>query len=412
LVKSPHPIDEIAARISRANGGGVRLMHESAGQNGSQLDHVSSPSDATLAALSQPIDFPPLAAGIVPGDRVAIAIDESIPCVGEIARGAIRAFENAGVKHECISVVSCDASTNKICREACTAEEASGVKFIVHDPDDAENLCMVGVSRRRKEPLLVNRTIFDADVVLPIGCARVNGRGAYESLFPRFSSADAIRRYRTPTNLESAAEQEARTRETDEAGWLIGVQMIVEVVPGSGESVANVLAGEPTAVAAKSAELSRERWLLESPQQVNLVIATVTGGPESQTWANVGRALANAEPLTTESGAVAICSNLSEPPGHSLGRLIGNLDLEAAERKISHDHDADSFAAWQLAKALQRGPVYFLSQLDAETVEDLGLAPIENIDELVRLAARQENFVLVEDSQNAVVRLAGNGDER
>jgi hypothetical protein len=184
------------------------------------------------------------------------------------------------------------------------------------------------------------------------------------------------------------------------------------VIPGSGESVANVLAGEPTAVAEKSAELSRERWLLESPQQVNLVIATVTGGPESQNWANVGRALATAEPLTTERGAVAICSNLSEPPGHSLGRLIGNADLEAAERKILHDHDADRFAAWQVAKALQRGPVYFLSQLDAEMVEDLGLAPIEDIVELVRLAARQDNFVLVEDSQNAVVRLAGNVDER
>jgi nickel-dependent lactate racemase len=412
LVKSPHPIDEIATRISRANGGGVRLTHESAGQNGSRSDHVPSPSEATVAALSQPIDFPPLAAGIVPGDRVAIAIDESIPCVGEIARGAIRALESADVEHECISVVSCDGATNKICREACTAEEASGVKFVVHDPDDAENLCMVGVSKRRKEPLLVNRTIFDADVVLPIGCARVNGRGAYESLFPRFSSADAIRRYRTPTNLDSPAEQEARTRETDEAGWLIGVQMVVEVIPGSGESVAHVLAGEPTAVAEKSAELSRERWILESPQQVNLVIATVTGGPESQTWANVGRALATAEPLTTENGAVAICSNLNEPPGHSLGRLIGNPDLEAAERKISHDQDADSWAAWQLAKALQRGPVYFLSQLDAETVEDMGLAPIEDIDELVRLAARQHNFVLVEDSQNAVIRLAGNGDEQ
>jgi hypothetical protein len=271
---------------------------------------------------------------------------------------------------------------------------------------------MVGVSKRRKEPLLVNRTIFDADVVLPIGCARVNGRGAYESLFPRFSNADAIRRYRTPTNLDSAAEQEARRRETEEAGWLIGVQMVVEVVPGPGESVAYVLAGEPGAVAKKSSELSRERWLLESPQQVNLVIATVTGGLESQNWASVGRALETAETLTTEGGAVAICSNLSEPPGHSLGRLIGNPDLEAVERKISHDHDADSFAAWQLAKALQRGPVYFLSQLDAETVEDLGLAPIEDIDELVRLAARQENFVVVEDSQNAVVRLASNVDER
>ena len=80
-------------------------------------------------------------------------------------------------------------------------------------------------------------------------------------------------------------------------------------------------------------------------------------------------------------------------------------------RKISHDHDADSWPAWQLARALQRGPVYFLSQLDAETVEDMGLAPVESVDDLVRLAGRHESFVVVEDSQNAVVKLAGEPDE-
>lgn len=411
LVKSPHPLEEIAARISRANVGGVQLTHKVAEHSGSSPNETLAPAEAVRAALAAPIDFPPLAAGIVPGDRVAIAIDESIPRVGEVTRGAIEAFQNAGVEGDSISVVSCDSATNQACRDACAAEEAAGVKFVVHDPDDAENLCMIGVSRRRKEPLLVNRVIFDADVVLPIGCARVNGRGPYESLFPRFSSIDAIRRYRTPTDIDSATDEKARTRETNEAGRMIGPQLVVEVIPGSGESVANVLAGEPTAVAQASAELSRQRWSLESPQQVGLVIATVTGGPESQNWTSVGRALATAERLIEDGGAVAICSNLSEPPGHSLGRLIGNPDLEAVARKISHDHDADSWAAWQVAKALQRGPVYFLSQLDTETVEDLGLAPVEDIEELVRLTARQDSFVVIEDSQNAVVRLSDTADE-
>jgi hypothetical protein len=258
---------------------------------------------------------------------------------------------------------------------------------------------------------LVNRVLFDADVVLPIGCARLNGRGAYEGLFPLFSNAEAIQRYRTPANIGSAEEQERRIRETNEAGWLIGVPMIVEVVPGGGESVAHVLAGEPIAVADRCQELLRDRWSFESPHQVSLMIATVTGGPEAQRWASVGHVLEMAEHLVEDGGSVAICSNLSEPPGQSLGRLIGNPDLHKVERKISHDHATDSWPAWQLARALQRGPVYFLSQLDAETVEDLGLAPVESVEELVRLAARSESFVVVEDSQNAVVTLAGQSNE-
>jgi hypothetical protein len=94
-----------------------------------------------------------------------------------------------------------------------------------------------------------------------------------------------------------------------------------------------------------------------------------------------------------------------------LGRLIGSTDLEKTERKISRDHGADSWPAWQLARALQRGPVYLLSQLPPETVEDMGLAPVTDIAELARLAGRHESFVVIEDSQHAVVTVDGEGDE-
>jgi nickel-dependent lactate racemase len=417
LVKSMHPIHEIAARVSLVGGNCVRLMRGS--RTDTELPELAiiadvvspaDPAEATIAALAEPIEYPPLSAGIVPGDRVTIALDETTPRAAEIVRGAISSLERAGVETDAITVVGSDEAAMQICREACSTEQAAGVKFVVHDPHDEKNLCMVGMTKGGV-PLVVNREIFDADVVLPIGCVRLDGRGAYESLFPRFSNVESIGRYRTPTFLESAAEQADRKRETNQAGWLIGVPMVVEVVPGSGESVAHVLAGEPTAVAEESQELARERWSLESPQQVSLMIAMISGGPEAQNWTNVGRALAMAEQLVVDGGAVAICSNLSDPPGPSLGRLIGNPDWDKVERKVSHESEVDSWPAWQLARALQRGPVYFLSQLDEETVEDLGLAPVASIDEIVRLAERQESFIVVEDSQNAVVTLAEGADE-
>jgi hypothetical protein len=163
------------------------------------------------------------------------------------------------------------------------------------------------------------------------------------------------------------------------------------------------VAGEPHAVALRCEQLCRERWLLHSPHQVSLVIATITGGSQAQRWDNVGRALATAENLLVDGGAVAICSNLDQAPGESLGRLIGSNDLEKTERKILHDHGDDSVPAWHLVRALQRGPVYLLSQLDAETVEDMGLAPVANVEEIVRLAQRHESCAVVEDSQHAVV---------
>ena len=118
-----------------------------------------------------------------------------------------------------------------------------------------------------------------------------------------------------------------------------------------------------------------------------------------------------AERVVDEGGAVVICSNLDEPPGESLSRLIGSDDLAKVERRLLQDHAEDSWAAWQLARALQNGPVYFLSQLDAETVEDLGLAPVADIEELARLVSRHESVAVIEDAQHGVPTVDGEEDE-
>jgi nickel-dependent lactate racemase len=390
----------------QAEGGGVRLAH---GANGPLLDSSNGnaapldPAAAVIAALAEPLEFPPLSAGIVPGDRIAIAVDDAAPCIASIVRGAVQALQNAGVDPEEISIITSDAQTSDLCREELTCIEP-GPRFVVHDPADDKNLCLVGATRRGV-PLLVNRTIFDADLVLPIGCARYGRESAYDSLFPRFSDAATVQKYRTPAQLDAFAPRNGKRNEVDEAGWMIGVPMTVQVVPGHSETVAHVVAGEPQAVARRCDELCRQQWLLHSPQRVGLVVATITGAAQSQTWVNVGRALSAAESVLDDGGAVAICSNLVQPTGHSLGRLIGSPDLDAAARKIFHDHDPDTWPAWQVARALQRGPVYFLSRLSSETVEDLGLAPVESVDELVRLAHRCESYLLVEDAQHVVLSL-------
>jgi hypothetical protein len=411
MVKILHPIDDIAGNISSANGHRVRLTRKSGAKRAAnQGAALVDPQSAVIRALAEPLEFPPLAAGIVPGDRVAIALDDTIPRAGEIVRGVVESLERAGIETDAISIVTTDAKTSQSLLESLAARAPATPRFEVHDPEDKANLCLVGLNKRQ-EPLLVNRTIFDADIVLPIGLARVNGNGAYDSLFPQFSDAEAIRRHRTPESLTNARGLTEMAHEADEAGWLIGVPMVIEVVPGPGETVAHVLAGGPQAVARQCEVLCRREWSLHCPRQVDLAIATITGGAPSQTWANVGRALAAAESVLEADGAIAICSNLDAPPGESLGRLIGTTDLEKTERKISHDQGEDSWPAWQLARALQRGPVYLLSQLAAETVEDMGLAPIADIAELARLAGRHESFVLIEDSQHAIVTVDDEGNE-
>lgn len=409
MVKTLHTLDQIPAVIA-ANCNDVVPFARS---SGTCTDDISDPVDqhaAVVAAFASPFKFPPLSSATVPGDRVAIAVDEAVPCLAQIVRGVVDSLANAGVEDDAITIVARDGDTGRLCRAELDRNGTRHVDVVVHDADDEHDLCLVGVTDRGQR-LVINRAIFDADVVLPIGCARIQNAGLYDSLYPRFSDAASITRLRTLPGVDNARSQGQRIREADEAGWLIGAQLVMQVVPGADETIAHVVAGEPHAVADNARKLCRERWALCSPRQASLVVATITGRASLQNWNNVARSLAAAEPLVAEGGAIALCSNLDQPIGNSLGRLVQCEDLERIERKLLRDNAEDSWAAWQLARALQRGPVYFLSQLEADAVEDMGLAPVSHIEELARLARRHESVAVLSDSQHALVTVAGDDDE-
>jgi len=394
LVKSLHLLETIASRIGDVEDRRIYLTREAVG------GAIDDPAEAVIRALASPLAYPPLADSIVPGDRVAIALGADVPQAIEIVRGAVEAFARAGVDAEACSIVAVNEELGQLCRTAFDGKDAPHVSVVVHDPDDEKLLCFFGVNRR-KEPLVVNRTIFEADVVLPIGRAKPYG-GAFESLFPQFSSAAVIEQFRTPANRATLAARKLLRRQISQAGERIGAPMLVQVVPGPGDSAAEIVAGESRRVAHSMAEKYRQRWSQLAARRASVVIATVTGGPLSQTWANVGRALAAAGQLVDDEGAIAICTNLDRSLGESMGRLVGQTNPDKVMRKVFHEHAEDSWAAWQIARALARSPVYFMSQLEADAVEEMGLAPVSDIDELVRLAGRRESTIVLEDAQSAL----------
>jgi nickel-dependent lactate racemase len=362
-----------------------------------------------MHALAAPLEYPALASSTVPGDRVAIAVDAFVPSVVEIVRGAVEALSSARVDRDAITVVASGSELAGACRSELTGNGAGHVHVELHDPDDDKNLCFVGLNRRR-EPVVVNRSIFEADLVLTIASARPHG-GAFDALYPGFSSTAAIEQRREPAAIDSPDASQASRRASLDAGRLIGVGIGIHVVPGPGDSVAYVVAGEPEAIAKAANRLYRRQWSQRSPRRASLVIATVTGGPLAQNWSSVADALVAAGRLVDDDGAVAICTNLDQPLGESLGRLAGCSNVESVGQKVLHDRAEDSWAAWQLVRALARGPVYLLSQLDAEVVEDIGVAPVRDIDELVRLAGRHESCIVLNDAQHAIAVVHGGQDD-
>ena len=115
-----------------------------------------------------------------------------------------------------------------------------------------------------------------------------------------------------------------------------------------------------------------------------------------------GRALAAATEAVAEEGAIAICCDLRDEPGPALAALAESDDREAALKQIRRGQLPDALIAARLQRATQRATVYLLSQLADHVVENLGMAPIANAEELKRLASHHETCLLLANAQHAV----------
>jgi hypothetical protein len=370
---------------------------------------LRNPTAAVRDALASPDGFPPLASATVPGDHVAIAIDCGVPQMASILGGVVGAMLDAHVAPAMITIVSLGPIEDRDELNRQLVEMgASAVRFEQHNPDDEQSISMVGVNFQG-EPLRLNRTVAEADFVLPVGVARLPAENSsiekFSSLFPQFSNRETADRIQSEAASDSAKLRKRRSKEIDEAGWLLGVGMTVSVVPGVAGSVAAVLAGDPGTVAHAAADQLRSIWERSVGRQGDLVIATVIGDHREQTWDNLARALSAAAPLVEPGGAIAVCSELDEPPSGSLNRLLDVVDFGEVQQELLQDRTADAQPAIVLAQALELGPVYLRSRLPAEVVESLGMTPIDGDDELARLAAGREHCIVIEEAQRVVPKL-------
>ena len=369
---------------------------------------LDDPAAAMAAALVDPLEYPPLKMAIAPGDRIALALDADVPCAAELVAGVVASLLEAGAEPQEITLLRANEETqtpSQDPRRLLPPAVGQQVRLVTHDPAQRDELGYLAASTDGK-PIYMNRVLWDADVVLPISCLRVASTldyaGAFGGLFPTFTDQATQRRFRAPDNCASAKRRERRRREADEAGWWLGVSLAIQVVPGPGESVLHVLAGDVGAVYQRGQQLCQEAWYHRLPRRASLVVAGIEGAANCQSWENVGRALAAAMNIVDDGGAIAICCELATGPGAALSEVAEVQNLDVAYRAVRRQRSPDAAAASQLLRALEKNQVYLLSRLASDVVEDLGIAPIDAVGEISRLADRHSTCAVICNAQYTV----------
>jgi hypothetical protein len=163
-----------------------------------------------------------------------------------------------------------------------------------------------------------------------------------------------------------------------------------------------VLVGERSAVAERAKQLCQQAWAFDVNERADLAIATIEGGPEQQTWENVGRALHAASQVVAGEGAIVVCCDLALPPGPSLQRLAADQTSEEALNELRADHFPDTLTAAQFVDMTENFRVYLRSRLDSDVVESLGIAYVSCDEEITRLSSRHNKCALIGNAHFAV----------
>jgi hypothetical protein len=375
---------------------------------GTPLDDVAA---AVVAALSQPLEYPPLVQTTTPGDRVVVVLDSLLPQVAQITAAVVETLLASGVDADGITIlwseVDCGSGADNPLRLV-PPTVAGRIRLLSHDPANRRNLAYLAAAEGG-EPILLNRFLTDADVVLPVGCTqreRAAGYfGIHTTIYPAYSDQHTQARFRKHDRFIGNGHHRELQQEVNHVAWLLGVNFSLQIVPASGDGILHVLAGQSDVVRRQCRELYRAAWNRTIAHRVQLVVAAVEGVPRQQSWENLGRVVENATHLVEDNGAIAVCCDLATPPGPALQRLIGATSREDAVRQIRRDNPRDALPALQLARALQTNRIYLLSRLDPGLVEDLEMIPIESPGELARLTQRSGSCLVLANAVHAMVRV-------
>lgn len=365
----------------------------------------------TVKTLMAPEDFPPIEAAIVPGDRVALAVDPNVPQVAEVVEGAIRMLKSTPAGP--IDIVLWDEAT----RQTLDAIEqvAADHLVLIHQCDSREALCYLAADVDA-EPIYLNRTLVDADFVLPIVAIRPSDLGDRRDLtgvFPAFS--DSATRNRFDQKIQSGAASDSAMKSgntiAEEVPWLLGVQLMLGVTSNSNGLAGEVRAGTLDSIAKRMTPTLRRPDPVPPPAA--LVVATLDGDEQQQTWGNVVRAAEAAMLYSEPDATIAVWSSLSTPPSPGLQALdadaLPGIDRDAIEQISGASVEDDGLPAWdvgvslasRLRNVMGQHRVMLHSRLAPDVVERMGMGAIESATELANLSRGFESCGVLRAAQFA-----------
>ena len=365
--------------------------------------------------LADPLEFPPLASAVVPGDRVVLAVERHVPGAAAIVAAIWGVLESVGVEPRDVCVLQPAALAHEDLpdpRSELPETVRSTVRWHVHDATK-EDACGYLASSASDERIYLSRELLEADFVLPISVAEFDSVLGYRRpgavFYPGLSTAAAFGKTLGQGHSELRPDDDRPLRQlVEEIVWLLGVQFAIQTIPHRhAGSAAAVLVGNVEAVAQRAKNQLDRSWRLARPERADTVVAAISAVNGPTRWDDIGAAVEAAHKLVTRGGRIVVLSDLAQAAGPGIELLRSQSSARGALKQLRTQTPPDWLTATQIASAADWATVYLLSRLDATVVEELFLTPLESEREVQRLLDMAETCVLLAGAQHTYAEITG-----
>jgi hypothetical protein len=359
---------------------------------------------AVEAAVTAPVAGPPLAAHVVPGDRVVIGVAGHLPG-GNSTRDALQAalteqLVSGGVAEGDITLLTAP-SLALLGEPQSDAPRAAVDNGLMFDPAQADQTAYL-LADEAGEPLHLARLLVDADVVLSVGAfkydASLSGRSPEGELWPSFARADRRQQLARAIIHHPRSALTSWRALSQQVSHQLGIMASLRLVPGQGDSMGGIAFGLPEAATAAARSLARPWRPLQS--QSALTIAAISQ-PDCD-FASLTRAVAAAAGTTHAAGTISIACNLATEPGIVFRRWRQGAELSPLIREAVAAGDPtlmrEALQTKLFARALGDRRLVLLSQLDQELVEDLDIGHAGSADAVHRLIQQADSVTVLHEA--------------
>ncbi|MBQ1603765.1 MAG: nickel-dependent lactate racemase [Oscillospiraceae bacterium] len=344
-------------------------------------------------ALLEPIGSPRLKDIVRPGEKIAIItsdITRPMPTF-KVMPALLDELYAGGVRKEDVTLVFAlgshrkhtEAEQKKLAGERAWNE----IKCVDSDPDD----CVHYGTTSRGTPVDITRVVAEADRRICLGNIEYHYFAGYsggaKAIMPGVSTRAAIQanhsRMVLPEAKAGALETNPLRMDIEEAGAMVGIDFIVNVVLSEHKEILKAVAGDATEAHRAGCRFLDRLYRKELKEPADIVLVSQGGAPKDLNLYQTQKALDNAKHAVKDGGVIILIGSCKEGLGEkTFEQWMTEADsAHSLIERIGREFKLGGHKAAAIAMVLERAEVDLVSELDDDFVRSIFLKPYKTAQE-------------------------------